>query len=271
MGGVVLRSGGRIATLLYVALLTGCSSVDTLQGQVLDVFGKPVAGATIAIKGQSSHVLADTRGTFSIEVTRGAPLDLMAGKEGFVRDKLSLELPESEDEDEKLPRAEFRLFPEPDAKGFYGLGYRALVALPMSKIHEVGSELEVVHGVRDIPDILLGPTTEPHQILFSTSLRHDEIARLDLKLFRLEFAEKQTLKGVTGPMESTVELWLPLEEIPFELRGLLTREIYLITTKAKLESGMYAFADQGTLSRQEVGSLVRLSEEMRQAHVFEVK
>ena len=250
-------------------LAAGCSSVEKLNGQVLDVFGQPVGGATIAIKGQTSHLLADNRGNFSLEITRGQSLTLMAGKDGFARDKLEVELPENQDED--LPRANFSLFPEPEEAGFYGLGYRELNALPKSEIHELGSELEVVHGLRDVPDTRLAPTKDPHQFIFRTTLRRDELARLDLKLLRLDFVEKQTLKGVTGPMESTVELWVPQEEIAFELRGMLTKDLYLLTTNENLEAGMYAFEDQGALSSRESGSLLRLSQEMRMAHVFEVR
>ena len=258
-----------IGAIVALLLSAGCSSGDKLNGQVLDVFGQPVGGATIAIKGQTSHLLADSRGNFSMDITRGQSLTLMAGKDGFVRDKLDLELPENTDE--PLPRANFALFPEPQEAGFYGLGYRELDALPKSEIHELGSELEVVHGLRDIADTRLAPTKEPHQFIFRTTLRRDELARLDLKLLRLEFVEKQTLKGVTGPMESTVELWVPQEEIPFELRGMLTKDLYLLSTDENLEPGMYAFEDQAALSSRESGSLLRLSQEMRMAHVFEVR
>ncbi len=261
-----IRFIGATAALLLAA---GCSSGEKLNGQVVDVFGQPVGGATIAIKGQTEHILADSRGNFSMDIERGQALTLMAGKEGFVRDKVEIELPEA-DEGE-VPRANFTLFPEPEEPGFYGMGYRELDPLPKSEIHELGSELEVVHGLRDVKETRLAPTKDPHQFIFRTSLRKDEIARLDLKLLRLDFVEKQTLKGVTGPMESTVELWVPQEEVAFELRGMLTRDMYLLTTKSPLENGVYAFEDQGALSSREAGSLLRLSQEMRMAHVFEVR
>jgi hypothetical protein len=269
--GRLSQNTTRYAVIVAAGLLlsSGCSSVEKLNGRVLDVFDQPVGGATIALKGQTSHLLADSRGNFSLEITRGQTLTLMAGKDGFVRDKLDIDLPENNDE--KLPRADFTLFPEPAEPGFYGLGYRELNALPKSEIHELGSELEVVHGLRDISDTRLAPTKEPHQFVFRSTLRRDEIARLDLKLLRLDFVEKQTLKGVTGPMESTVELWLPQDEVPFELRGMLTRDLYLLTTNERLEAGMYAFEDQAALSSRESGSLLRLSQEMRVAHVFEVR
>ena len=57
-------------------------------------------------------------------------------------------------------------------------------------------------------------------MMFKSSLRQEQIKQLDLKIHRLEFQEKKLIKGVTGPQEIDLDLWLPKEEIAYVLKGL---------------------------------------------------
>jgi hypothetical protein len=78
------------------------------------------------------------------------------------------------------------------------------------------------------------------------------------------------VKGVLGAMDATVNLWVAADDVPFDLRALPSRDDYLITTRAGLEPGVYAFHAQDVLNEEDERVLMNLPKEMQVAFPFEV-
>jgi DNA-binding FadR family transcriptional regulator len=75
---------------------------------------------------------------------------------------------------------------------------------------------------------------------------------------------------VLGPTEATVNLWISDAEVSFDLESLPSRDDYLITTRAALEPGVYAFHAQDVLNEEDERVLMNLPKEMQVAFPFEV-
>lgn len=256
-------------TLLAVTLLSSCSSSPKLSGKVLDIWGNPIANATVLIDETKDRVQTNPGGAFEFKSAKPGTLHLMAGAEGYVKDITQVEL--SADKNAPLPAPVFSLWKDPPAPGFYAKGYKDLLPIPQSKVVAIGSDIKEVHGVRDIPDALVPSGTNPPPFLFGSTVRPSEISQLDLKLAKLKFVEEEQWATVTGPQPVTLKIWVHEKDIPFQLRSLLDKNTFIITPKATLEAGIYAFHSQDVLTGSSPASLARYPEQMQNVNVFEIK
>ncbi len=247
--------------------LVGCGG-PTLEGRVVDPWGHKIADATVTVEGVAEEMITDEAGSFEIETERGATLTLMAGAEGYIKSTEIVRVPRSKNVD--LPAPEILLYPDPEQPGFYAVDAEGYNRLDEQPVKTVGTELTSFTGVPDTGSHAL-PPQDQLRVVFATNLRRADIARLDLRLTRVEFVEKRPIKDVYGETEVTVNLWVPKEDVPFDLTGLASATDYLITSRGALPPGAYAFHIQGVLTDPDVHHLERMPREMRVAYPFEIR
>lgn len=252
--------------MLASLLLVACTDTRVLAGEVKDVWGKPVPDATIVIEGVVERYHTDSAGRFSIETEKPVSR-VMVGKEGFIKDMEQV-APVREDADDYDPLT-FSLFPQPEQPGFYGVGRTDYVHLGAKRIRVVGTELKHYAGIQDEPDQGLA-SGKPASFVFVSTLRSSELARMNLHLSRLQFVDHTNVKGVLGPMDATVQLWVAQEDVAFDLQALPARDAYLITTREPATPGMYAFHAQDVLNEDDERILMNLPKEMQVAFPFQV-
>ncbi len=259
-----------IFPVLLGTLSFACApSGPTLTGQVTDIFGKPLAGAKVVVEQTGSTISTDPQGAFSIPTEYSAKLRIMAGQDGYIKDVKSVVVPANKEA--SLPTLNFELWDKPSEPGFYGVGVKKMVHLPAEEVLARGSDLQEVHGVRDIPDSVLSKSGKPSRFLFVSTLRSSDISRLNLKLQKLEFVKSTELPALTGTDDVTVELYVATEALPFEMTASQAPNIYHITTEKPLKPGVYAFDSQDLLAGKVPGSLDSVAKEVKVAHVFEIK
>ncbi len=253
------------APLFLALMLVGCGSQRKLEGKVVDIWGKPVADATVVIEGVVQRYNADDKGTFSIPTD--APVKrAMAGKPGYIKEVA--DLPEIAENADYSPLT-FTLYPEPEKPGFYAIGATAYIEVPAQRIRMVATEMQHYAGIQNIPDQGLA-ASHPAKFVFTSMLRPSELARMNLHLSKLRFVNKTQIKGVLGPTEATVNLWVSDSEVAFDLESLPSRDDYLITTRTPLTEGVYAFHAQDVLNEDDERVLMNLPKEMQVAFPFQV-
>src|SRR5690606_20162720 len=112
---IVTRRLGDAMTLRQMAilvLLAECEQAPTLEGQVVDVWGNPVADATVVIEGQPGRPTTDAYGNFTLPLIVGKH-KLKAGREGYIQEHLDLEVGEGQ----PPPNPVLHLYPKPEEPG----------------------------------------------------------------------------------------------------------------------------------------------------------
>jgi hypothetical protein len=248
-------------------LLVACSDTRAVTGRVVDIWGKPIPEATVVIEGVLERYRTDSAGAFRIEVEN--PISrLMVGKDGYIKGVSEAHAP---NEEEDYDPVSFRLYPEPEKPGFYGVGRKAYVEMGHQRIQMVGDDLHHFAGVQDIPEEAMPNTREPTEFVFTTRLRRSEISQMNLHLSKMEFIERTRIKGVFGATDATVNLWVARDDVPFTLTSFGTREDYLIKTDGPLEPGIYAFHAHDVLHEEDERVLRELPREEQVAFPFEVR
>jgi|GEM_PF-1021875 len=251
------------------AILWGCGEPPKLHGTVQDVWGHPVSGATVTVEGVVEQQSTDGAGAFSL-VVPAAPMRVLAGKEGYIPATTRVS-PLAEGQDpETAPVVTLMLYPNPDHMGFYAVGRQKYHELDAFDVHTIGTQVRALTGVTDIGEAHItqdGPLT----FVFSTKLRIERLAQLDLQLHRLQFISESTLPGVLGETATDINLWAAAgPEIPYDLVVMPSRDDFLIKLREPLPKGAYAFDTQGALTNHSYAGLDKLPKELRVAYVFEV-
>lgn len=270
--------------------LSACTEdTRTVSGQVLDIWGQPVPEATVVVEGVLERHFTDGDGRFAIDVPAdslilhahakddGKPeaddllsgpkgVRVLVGKDGFIKGRgLALEVLDAEE----FSPLRLELYPEPETPGFYAVGPQGYVGLGHQRIQLIGTGLTHYSGIQDIPEQAL-PAGKV-ELVFTTRLRPSEIAQMNLHLSRLEFVNKARVKGVFGPEDDLINLWVAKEDLPFDVVGFDTREDYLIQTRDALPPGMYAFHAHDILHEEDERVLYSLPKEQQVAFPFEVR
>ena len=134
----------------------------------------------------------------------------------------------------------------------------------------LGSEIGAYIGIKDDRDVVLR-ADKSVKLVFSSTAKSTEVSRLGLKLHRLEFIEKEQVTGVLGDQEVAVNLWVAKEAVPFDLESLPSEDDYLLSARAPLKPGTYAFHTEGVLSSTSKDVLDKTPKELQVAYPFIVK
>ena len=251
------------AALLLI--LVACGDPPALSGKVTDIWGKPVEGATVRVEGVTAHGQTDAGGLFRIEAEPGKRR-VEAGRAGYIKAGTVVDLVADAD----WPQPTLELYPEPAAPGFYAVGPREYSPVGSKEIRTVGTEVRALTGLVDVGAVELSGA-KPTRFVFSSTLRHDEISRIGLQLHKLEFIAQQPVPGVLGEAPVDVNLWVAREAVPFDLVSLPDEHDYLITTRAPLAAGHYAFHTERVLLSTDVAALAQMPRELQVAYPFEVR
>ncbi len=246
--------------------LLACSDAHTLAGEVVDIWGKPVAGATVVIEGVVDHYTSDGAGKFTIETEKKDIKRVAAVQSGYI--KQVVEAGRTTEEDDWNPLS-FRLYPAPAQPGFYGVGRTNYIHLQARRIHIIGTDLKHYAGLQDIPEETI-PRGKPEFVFYST-LRSSELSQMNLHLSRLKFIDKAPLKGILGRGDATVNLWIADADVPYDLKALPARDNYVIQFRDDATPGIYAFHAQDVLNEEDSRVLMNLPKERQVAFPFEIK
>lgn len=255
----MLRS---VATLTLI-LLAACGHDRTLQGQVVDIWGNPIDGATIVIEGQTGVPASDPYGNFNVPATPGT-WKIKVGKDGYIQEHAEWTFADGAD---NVPPV-LRLYPKPEDTGFWLVGPGAYVRIVPEKVYVVGNELEKLTGIKSVETRLESGNFE---VVFQTDLRMDEIMRLGLELTTLEYKRTAELLGSLGPTEVKVNLYVAGADIPVDIEPMRSKNAYRITSKTPLGPGWYAFHSQDLLDPKEPSEVSAIPEDLRVAFPFELR
>ena len=238
-----------------------------IEGKVADIWGNPIDGATIVVRGITERYQSNLRGDYAIEIPQDVKVtEVMAGKSGFIKSIVEVAPP---NEGQPYEKVLFKLYPEPESPGFYAVGPKSYVHLKTAHLFMVGTELKHHIGIRETPDASL--STSLKEFVFTSTLRPSELAQMDLHLSRLDFISHTNIKGVLGAADATVNLFVAVEEIPFDLKALPSKDDYLIKLRNPLVSGTYAFHAQNVLNEYDYRKIMDLPKEMQVVFPFEIR
>lgn len=257
-----------VALLSGLTLVVGCGEPPQVTGNVKDIWGRPIEGATVILEGETEQQITNVQGAFKFAAPDN-DVRLMAGKDGYIKDVRKVG-PLAEGEDQQAAIV-FELYPDPEDVGFYAIGNDAYLPLPSFEAQTKGTEVRAVTGIRDVGTVALARGVAP-RFVFSSKLRAERLAQLDLQLTKLEFTQEATLPGVLGETPTDLNLWTAAGvEIPYDLVVLPSRDDFLIKLREPLPAGAYAFHTQGALTTKSYDGLDKLPKELRLAYAFEVR
>ncbi len=251
---------------MFLSLLLACTpDTVTLRGTVVDVWGAPIAAASVVIEGQVERFPADAEGAFTIPTERASSWRLLAGKQGYIRDIETVAGPAAGD---PAP-IRFELYPKPERPGFYAVGAAAYGHLPARRIVVEATGATVRTGLAAGPREALEPGVR--RFVFTSTLRSSELGSLGLRLTRLaEPPAPPTKPGRTPPKTPPPPpLWTASADVDIEVTALPSPDDYLVTT-APLDPGVYAFHSRDALTLTDAAAVEALPKELLLAHVFEI-
>lgn len=239
-----VRAGCKGTMHALSLLLLGCNPVaDTLEGQVVDVWGNPIEGATVMVVGGSEQQLTGADGRYSLPRTEGT-LVVKTGKRGYVQDHREVVVAPGEPAHGPL----FELYKKPDETGLFAVGAADYVPLEARPVRQVGNQLRQFIGLADLGDVVL-ETRTPRFLYHNDKMRHDQIVRLGLQLRTLRFVGEEKVPGLQGEATVAVNLYVDDGGVAIDLLPLGSRSDYLIVPREELEPGRsYALQTQGLLT-----------------------
>ncbi len=256
-----------LTTALWTTWLAACGGGPTLDIEVVDVWSSPVEGATIVQEGVTERISVDGQGHATIEVEPGT-VRLSAGADGYIKDASVVEV----GAEQEGATTTLTLFPIPTEAGFHGIGDKTYVKAQEMAVDVMATEMTTFHGIEDIPKQATLPRRgQAHRFVFQTTLREQELSRMDIHLSRLKFEEEATVTGPLGEIQVKVNLWVTDSDLEYNVKSMDAPDNYLVVAAGELEPGIYAFHSQGILDAREADALDKLPKEMRVAYAFEVK
>jgi len=249
--------------LALLVLLIGCKETQTLDGQVVDIWGNPIPDATVVMEGQTTRPSTDAYGNFSLPLIPGKQ-KIKAGRDGYIQEHTEVEVVPGQEP----PTVILRLFPKPETPGFYVVGKGEYTRLEPEKVYSMGNDLASITGIKSIQARV---ESDPFEIVFHTDLRMDEIMRLGLEMHALEYKKTAMLPSALGKDEVKVNLWVSKGEVPIDIDPMRSRNDYLITSTETMEPGWYAFHTQDLLDPDEPETFSTVPEALRVAYPFELR
>jgi hypothetical protein len=246
---------------LATALFVGCTGEPKTIGHVVDVFDNPIAGAEVTVSGLDAPLTTDAHGVFTIP-RQTAAVHVRAGREGFIHDEIDVE----PDPDTKIL---LRLYPRPEETGFYLVGRDAYSKLEPVAVQAIGSNLDDVRGLSELGDVT--DQTSTVRVLFHTDLKLDQIMRIDLALHQLQYTKEAPITGPLDARPVEVNVWTAAHPVDIDIKPLRSKKDYLITSKAPVDAGPYAFDTQDLLEPGNGERFSRIPEPLRVAYPFELR
>jgi hypothetical protein len=253
---------------LSLLMLVACNPVpDTLEGQVVDVWGNPVEGATVMVVGGSEQQLTTADGRYVLPRSEGS-IVVKTGRKGFVQDQREIVVEPGERADGPL----FELYPKPEETGFYAVGAASYKELEARPVRQVGNTLKQFIGLADPGEVVL-ETRRPRILYHNDKIRHDQILRLGLQLRALRFVGEEQLPDLQGDTSVPVNLYVDDGGVPITIEALGSRSDYLIVPKEDLEPGRaYALQQEGLLTGSPASTeFAALPEKLRIAFPFTLR
>ena len=247
-----------------------CSDPPQLDGNVTDIFGKPISTVDVFMEGAETPSKTNSDGNFTVSLE-----SVQSGKLRFkVVDAQYMPAFASYDYDIKTfaasppnpPHVQIQMYPNLSEYGFFTVQDDSYEKLHRGDFDVKKTEIQSYYGIKNIGSSQIH--TDHSFVLFYTSIRREEIQQLDLNLNRLEFQDKVPFKTVTGDQMIDIDLWVPSTKQEFTLTALGQTNAYKIEF-ADAQPGIYAFHTNGLLD--ESSSHASLPKELQRAYIFEIK
>jgi len=223
---------------ILTILLCACGGGDPLRGQVVDIWGNPIEGATVKIVGQSERPLTDGNGWFNLPKTDGT-ISVKAGREGYIEDELSLDV------NEKSTPPVIRLYPRPEKAGFWVVGSAVYVPLAPETVKAFGNEIKTLYGIKTLGEASVDGSEL--KLIYHTDLRLDQVMTLEPQIHKLAFQRDAKLVGALST-EVRVNLWVSDTPLKTTITPLKSRTDYLLEAEGTLEPGGYALTTNNLLN-----------------------
>jgi hypothetical protein len=251
-------------TVVGVLGLAGCTCGEppALRGTVVDPWGAPVAGAAVTMPGVAQAATSAGDGAYALPLKQGK-YEIAATRDGFVAGKRDVAVPDVDD-DVKVDA--LTLFPIPSAEGFHVVGPQGYLPLAPVAVQRKGTATAAFHGVLSAGEI--EAPGENFRVVFQTSQRADELARLGLSLHRLTFQESMPVATPDGDVQADVHLWTDAGKVDVSRVPMQGDRTWMFSAD-RLPSGTYAFVHSDLLDPNNA-SFEALPEAARKIHPFVV-
>ena len=259
-----------MSMLVFTFGFFGCSDPPVLNGTVLDIWNKPIEGATVYINGIEEPQVSQSNGSFSfvLEDFGEQTIRLRTEAKDYISD---VETTVFSKESEEVEPLAFHLYPKPTDKGFFGIGDSKYLPLEEQKVYTEGTKLEVFNGINSVGSVSLSKSKNP--FVFYSKLIKEEIRQLDLTLYQLEFKENEEVKGILGETSIEIDLWMAKPDLAYDitLRPLGEDYMFLLEFEESLPSGVYAFHSGTSLIKPDPRNKDIRPEELKVAYPFRIK
>jgi len=255
-----------------VLAISGCAKAPQLEGEVLDVFGDPIEQANVQLENAAEFIETDSSGRFVVVLEEGTSsattLKVAAGKLGYIEQLRTIDMPQ--EADGAMPTVTFSLYPDPESTGLFAVGDQSYIQVPSLPIKLMNDELQAYAGIEDQRLSSAQAVVDARRgFVFRTEATQSQLARLKLRLHKLEYKQQTKATGLEGEVDVDIEMWLAQSDVPFDLTVLAPEGHYLISTRETLDSGTYAFHTQEMLSAS-AHDLIGVPVGLRVAYVFQV-
>ena len=242
--------------LTLFTLILACGGTTALEGEVTDLWGQPIEGATVMMVGHE-QVKTDEHGRYRLARTVGEQ-EIKVGHKDYIQKTEDITV--SKETAQGGPS--FKLYKKAEDKGFYLVGSEHYEALAPAKVLAKGNQLKAVYGIESMGDA--EARASKFELVFRTDLKLDEIHRLGLELYRMEYVQKVDLPGPLGQAtETEVNLYVAADEIPFKITRMGSKEHFLLTAEKELPPGTYAFQTQELLTPKSAESFSKIPDNLR--------
>ena len=251
--------------MVSLLLLLACSDTPSVRGRVVDVWNNPIEDAKVLTGNESPTT--DSHGVFELTKTAPGSVTLKAGKEGYIQEELTFDLTA-----ETTTAPTFKLYKKPDQNGFHALTVGDYRTIPPSTVELIGHKNDATYGIEP-PDNRIFIEGDKLEIVYKIDLSLPQIKALGLKLKKLSFTEKTTMKSIAGGVETEVpiNLFVADKQVPIEIAALNSANHFMLRTTEPLEPGVYALESQNLLQPKDPVAWSRIPAGLRNVYAFTVR
>lgn len=234
-----------------------CSPPVVIEGQIIDLWGDPVAGATITVEGQDTVLTTDEAGTFTLPMLGDVMITI--AKDGFVTRTDPIEPLDTT----KTHKEPFEIVPIPEENGFYAIGPRGYEHIDSQPVATVDGGTRAWRGVEGTGEQEV--EGDPLRIVYRTTLHEDQLDQLGLTLHRLERVDEAEVASIEGSTTVSVGLWVSAAKVPL-VRRKLDDQTWALRVE-ELARGTYALVTMDLLDPDREG-YDELAPELRRVNAF---